>query len=396
MNKITEDKINLVLIGTDELAIKKQLSILSHSGNIKSKVICNKAIIDSINKYAQDENNIVIINLTENGLKELQALNNVIGKKASIIIIGDQKNIELLSLAIRSGVKDFIDYKNYEEKLNGVFCSIKKNITNIYNNTKRLNAVINAKGGSGASFIASNVAYILSKETDSKVALVDLDLQFGSVGLNFDRVPKYTIMEALNATEDLDSVSLEAYMLKYNENLSLLLPSPSDILLPGEINVSSLKGVLELLKINYSQIVIDLPRLIDPVSSMIMEQADQITLVVQQSLAQFRDGRRLVQILNKDLDIPLDRISIAANRYDPKNSLRIDDLKNLVNHDQVFMIANDFERVANASNLGVPLYESSANSKIAHDLKELTKNLGKVEFEGERKHLLSRFRTFLS
>ena len=203
-------------------------------------------------------------------------------------------------------------------------------------------------------------------------------------------------MEALNAIEDLDSVSLEAYMSKYNDNLSLLLPSPSDILLPGEINVSSLKGVLELLQINYSQIVIDLPRLIDPVSSMIMEQADQITLVIQQSLAQFRDGRRLVQILNKDLDIPLDRISIVANRYDPKNSLRIDDLKNLVNHDKVYMIANDFERVANASNLGVPLYESSTNSKIAHDLKELAKILGKVEFEGERKHLLSRFRTFLS
>lgn len=397
MNKITENKINLVLIGTDELAIKKQLSILSYAENIKNKVICNKAIIDSINKYAQDENNIVIINLTENGLKELQVLNNVAGKKASIIIIGDQKNIELLSLAIRAGVKDFIDYKNYEEKLNGVFGSIKKNITNVYNNnTKRLNAVINAKGGSGASFIASNVAYILSKETDAKVALVDLDLQFGAVGLNFDRVPKYTIMDALNATEDLDSVSLEAYMSKYNDNLSLLLPSPSDILLPGEINVSSLKGVLELLQINYSQIVIDLPRLIDPVSSMIMEQADQITLVIQQSLAQFRDGRRLVQILNKDLDIPLDRISIVANRYDPKNSLRIDDLKNLVNHDKVYIIANDFERVANASNLGVPLYESSTNSKIAHDLKELAKILGKVEFEGERKHLLSRFRTFLS
>jgi pilus assembly protein CpaE len=399
MNKITENKINLVLIGTDELAIKKQLSILSYAENIKNKVICNKAIIDSINKYAQDENNIVIINLTENGLKELQVLNNVAGKKASIIIIGDQKNIELLSLAIRAGVKDFIDYKNYEEKLSGVFVSIKKNITNIHNinnNTKRLNAVINAKGGSGASFIASNVAYILSKETDAKVALVDLDLQFGAVGLNFDRVPKYTIMDALNATEDLDSVSLEAYMSKYNDNLSLLLPSPSDILLPGEINVSSLKGVLELLQINYSQIVIDLPRLIDPVSSMIMEQADQITLVIQQSLAQFRDGRRLVQILNKDLDIPLDRISIVANRYDPKNSLRIDDLKNLVNHDKVYIIANDFERVANASNLGVPLYESSTNSKIAHDLKELAKILGKVEFEGERKHLLSRFRTFLS
>lgn len=396
---MAENKINLVLIGDEELTLEKQLSILSYSGDIKSKVICSKTIIDSISKHTQDENCIVIINLTANGLKELQFLNDLDGKKASIIIVGDQKNIELLSQAIRAGVKDFIDTRDYEDKLDGVFCNIKKNITHIYNknNVKRLNAIINAKGGSGASFIASNVAYVLSKDARLKVALVDLDLQFGSIGLNFDKVPKYTLTEALNAIDDLDSISLEAYMSKYNENLSLLLPSPSDILLPGEINVSNLYTLLEMLQINYSQIVVDLPRLIDPVSNIIMEHADQITLVLQQSLAQFRDGRRLIKILNKDLDIPLDRIAIVVNRYDPKSSLRIEDLKNIVNHDKVYRIANDYEGVASASNLGVPLCESSPNSKIAHDLKELAKNLGKVEFEGERKKsLFSRFKTSLS
>lgn len=396
MNKITENKINLVLIGADELAIKKQLSILSNIGNFKHKVICTKAITDSIHKHAQDENSIVIINLTENGLRELQVLNNIIGKKASIIIIGDQKNVELLSLALRAGVKDFIDYKSYEEKLAVVFNEIKKNITSNTHNIKRINAIINAKGGSGASFIASNVAYILSKETDSKVALVDLDFQFGAIGLNFDKSPKYTIIEAMNAIGDLDSVSLEAYLTKYKDNLGLLLPSPSDILLPGEVNVANLKEMLELLQLNYSQIVIDLPRIIDPVSSMIMEQADQITLVIQQSLAQFRDGRRLIQILNKDLDVPLDRISIVVNRYDPKNSLRVDDLKNMLNHDKVYLIANDFERVANASNLGIPLYESSANSKIARDLKELARSLGGVEFYERRKDWFTRFKFLLN
>jgi pilus assembly protein CpaE len=397
MNKMAENKINLVLIGADDSTLQKQLSILSYSGDIKSKIICNKTIVDSISKHTHDENSVVIINLTDTGLKELQALNDIDGKKASIIIVGDQRNIELLSQALRAGVKDFIDYHEYENKLDGVFCNIKKNITHVNNgNVKRLNAIINAKGGSGASFIASNVAYILSKNTDSKVALVDLDFQFGSIGLNFDKTPKYTITEALNTIDDLDSVSLEAYMSKYNENLSLLLPSPSDILLPGEINVSNLNRMLELLKINYSQIVVDLPRLIDPISSMIMEQADHITLVIQQSLAQFRDGRRLIQILNKDLDIPLDRISIVANRYDPKNSLRIDDLKNMVKHDKVYMVANDFERVANASNLGVPLCESSTNSKIAHDLKRLAGSLGKVEFERKNKNVFDRVKTFLS
>ena len=395
---MVENKIDLVLIGNNEPTLDKQEAVLSNLVDIKKKVICSKTIIDSFSKYTQDENTIVIINLTSKGLEELQFLNEIEGKKASIIIVGDHKNVDLLSLAIRAGVKDFIDYQDYENKLDGIVFSIKKNITNVFKNinVKRLNVVINAKGGSGASFIASNVAYLLSRYTQSKVALVDLDLQFGSTGLNFDRVPKYTLTEALDTIEDLDSISLEAYLSKYNENLSLLLPSPSEILLPGEINVSNLKKLLELLKINYSQIVVDLPRIIDPLSSMIMEQADQITVVVQQSLAQFRDARRLIQILNKDLDIPLDRISIVVNRYDPKNSLRLEDLKNIVNHGMVYIIANDFVRVTSASNLGVPLCESSANSKIVRDLRNLAKTLGKVEFDVARKNLLGRLIAYLS
>ncbi|MEI6069336.1 MAG: hypothetical protein WCP96_18530, partial [Methylococcaceae bacterium] len=97
-----------------------------------------------------------------------------------------------------------------------------------------------------------------------------------------------------------------------------------------------------------------------------------------------------------DLNIPLDKISIVVNRYDPNNSLRIEDLKSIVNHEKVYKIANDFQLVSNSSNMGVPLCETSANSKIAHDLKELARYLGKVVFDGRKRNLLSRLRAFFS
>lgn len=393
---MAENKINLVLIGMDELILKKQLAVLSCSADINSKIVCSDAIIDAMRKHTQDEHCIVIINLSANGLQELQFLDEFDGKKSPVIIIGDKGNVDLLSRAIRAGVKDFIDDKAYEDQLDSVFYRIKENIahTTSGNNVKCLNVFINAKGGSGASFIASNVAYILAKEASLKVALVDLDMQFGSIGLNFDRVPKYTLTEALAAIDELDSISLEAYMIKYNEKLSLLLPSANEILLPGEVNIPHLKKLLELLQVNYSQIVVDLPRLIDPVSSLIMERSDQIILVLQQSLVEFRDARRLIQILNKDLEIPLEKISLVLNRYDPNHSLRITDLNSMVNHNKVYTITNDFERVVSCSNLGVPLCEYSAKSKIAQDLKELAKNLGKVEFEVLKKKWFSSFNIF--
>jgi pilus assembly protein CpaE len=393
---MTETKINVILIGDNQQSLEKQQAILLSLADCNCKIICSKTIIDAISKQTQVEQSIVIINLTANGSQELQFLNALSDKKAAIIIIGDHDNVGLLGLAIRAGVKDFIDAKNYEDQLNTVFCNVKKSITYQYgnNNVKRLNAIINAKGGSGASFIASNIAYVLSKEAQLKVALLDLDAQFGSIGLNFDKTPKYTLTEALAAIDDLDAMSLEAYMVKYTDALSLLMPSPTEILLPGEMDVKALQKMLDLLKTQYSQIIVDLPRLIDPVSSIVMEQANQITLVLQQSLAQFRDGRRLIQILNKDLDMPLEKIAIVVNRYDPKNSLRIEDLKSIVHHEQVYTISNDYERVASASNLGVPLCESSPHSKIAQELKELAKNLGQLEFEAPKKKSFNIFGWF--
>ncbi len=386
------NKLNLVLMGTNKDVIDKQRTLLSALDIIKNEVVC-QSIIDAVSKYMADENTIVILNLSANGLHELKFLEVLPNKKSSMIIIGEQGNVELLTQALRAGVKDFIDEKEYEDKLLGVTSNVIKNVTHNFNNRKvgQLNVFITARGGSGASFVASNVANLLSKEKEQKVALVDLDLQFGSIGLNFNMMPKYTLADAVKAIDELDNVSLEAYMLKYNDNLSLLLPSTSEILLHGDISPSKLESLLALLKVNFNQIVIDMPRLIDPSFSMVMERADHITLVVQQSLAQYRDALRLVKIINKDLEISLDKIVIVINRYDPKSSFRIEDLKSLINHDKIYTIASDYEQVENASNLGVPLSESSGSSKIVKDLKKLAQVLSEVDFKKSKKSIFRFF-----
>ena len=99
--------------------------------------------------------------------------------------------------------------------------------------------------------------------------------------------------------------------------------------------------------------------------------------------------RRLIQILNKDLDLPLDKIAIVINRFDPKNSLCVNDLKGLLNHDRVYTVTSDFELVERSTNLGVPLCETSADSQIAKDLRVLARNLGHVEFKEKKKGFLS-------
>ena len=82
---------------------------------------------------------------------------------------------------------------------------------------------------------------------------------------------------------------------------------------------------------------------------------------------------------------------IVINRYDPKSSFRIADLKSLINHDKIYTIASDYERVENASNLGVPLCDSSGNSKIAKDLKKLAQVLEGDDFKKSKKSIFRFF-----
>lgn len=374
-----QKNITIDIIGYHQEIIENECEILKAIPQtlIRTHLLRNLEGYFDNNKTAAD---LIIVNLSETAIRDLKVLESKGAGDKAVIVIGDKSNAELLSHAISARVTEFINATDYQKDL---FQAVNKTLLNRsisanYHRKRKLNVVLNAKGGSGASFIASNMAYKLSKYQDQDVVLLDMDLQFGSVGLNFDIVPKYTIVDAITEIDEMDYVSLDGYLCKYNEHLKLLLPSADEIVLPGEIRPESVKALLFMLQSKYSQIVIDLPRIIDPVFTMILEQADHIVVVVQQTLAQYRDGRRLIQVLNKDLDIPLDKIVVAINRFNPKSSLKKTDMMQVVNHDHVFTIANDYIQVASASNLGEPLCQSSPKSKIAKDLAELALYLGDI------------------
>lgn len=324
---------------------------------------------------------ILIVNLSDQAIRELDYFEKEITSNKSILVIGDKNDPRVLSSAISARVAEFVDRNHIEEDL---LKAVRKIIllrmpTDLAPTKRKATAIINAKGGSGASFIASNVAYLLSKMKGFDVALLDLDLQFGAIGLNFDIVPKYSIVEALNLIHELDELAIEAYMVKYSERLHLLLPSPDEIIVPGEVKPAAVKALLYLIERRYNQVVIDLPRMIDPIASEILEHAHNVVIVVQQTLAQFRDARRMIQILNNDLDIPLNKINVVINRYDPASKLKkADIIQTIGEFEQVFTIGNDFRKVANASNLGDPLCKIAAKSRIANDLRNLANCVGGV------------------
>jgi pilus assembly protein CpaE len=323
-------------------------------------------------------------NLTVDALSQLTALPTV--NRPALLVVASEHDSRSMRLAMQAGARDFftdpVDKQELHKALNQIIFDFRRDRSQ----QGILTTVINAKGGSGASFIACNLAHIASVASDASVVMMDFDLQFGAQSLNLDLKPQHTIVEAIQDVTALDFDALDGYMAQHKSGLRLLSTVHEQLVLPGEIDVEKLDQLLTLSISNYDRIFVDLPRQIDSLSATILERSDQIVIVVQQSLAHMRDAQRLTRILKSELNISEKNILVVVNRYNPQSTLQPKDIQASVICSSLFMIPNDFETVAQSTNLGIPLYEYARSSAITRAMFALVESLNvKVKDEFKEK-----------
>lgn len=240
-------------------------------------------------------------------------------------------------------------------------------------------AVINAKGGSGASFLAANLAHIAAVQRQSPVALIDLDLQFGALPLAFDLEQRNSLLEALANAAQLDPMALKGYMAVHASGVHVLSTKSDQLPLPWEISPESLRQLLLLATQTYANVVIDLPRQIDPLTSLVLGQAHQIALVTQQSFAHTRDAKRLLRIITSSLGVPREHVTLVVNRGNARDPVRVEDIEDAVKPAAMAVVPNDFRTVSESLNTGVPMLESARHAPITRVLQTLAGTLCGLE-----------------
>ncbi len=306
-------------------------------------------------------------------LNQLTALPTVI--RPVLLVIAADNDKQQMRLAMQAGARDFftspVDNQELHKSLNQIIFDMRRGRSH----QGTLTTIINAKGGSGGSFITCNLAHIASALSNSSVVLIDFDLQFGTQSLNLDIKPQHTIVEALNDVKQLDFDAIDGYMSRHKSGLRLLSTSYEQVVLPGEIIVEHLDQMLTLIISHYDHIFIDLPRHIDPLSATILERSDQIVIIVQQSLAHMRDAKRLTRILKSEFNIAEKNILIVVNRYDANSHLELKDIQTNLEASVIYKIPNDYDRVANSTNLGIPLCDYARKADITKAMISLAESL---------------------
>ena len=253
-----------------------------------------------------------------------------------------------------------------------------------------MTAVVNAKGGSGATLLAANLAHVLAKEGQQSVALIDMDLQFGTLGLYLDLQPAMGIVEVLEYSHELDALSLKAYMTEHESGVFMLAATQNSVVLPKEIDLDKLSELLNTLQSSFDHVIVDLPRQIDAVTTTILERADNIIITTQQSLTHLRDTIRLRSILKDELGIDEKRLLVVVNRYDSNDAITLADINKMLSDGHVSVIPNDYKRVTENINLGIPLYKQSRHSAITKAVIKLAMQLSNRDISEGKSGVFSR------
>jgi pilus assembly protein CpaE len=328
--------------------------------------------------------NLVILVLPQEESKAQRALSCAAGYNIDIIILARATPQAVLRLAFQFGVSDFIPLDAPDIELVNALKKVSTKLSKLTELAPVL-AVINAKGGSGASFIASCLAVIAADREGDEVVLLDADLHHGAQAHILGVEPKCYISDVLQALDEMDEVALKSAMTMKGK-LHLLAAAPfSRLNSVDEIKLGKIYDLLWKCRQHFSQVIVDMSRGPESWNNEVLRNAD-ILIVCQQNLMMIRETKALVQQLVNRMGIDRSKIHILVNRYDKGlTGIKTNDIKSAVGIDSILIVANDYKLASECEDLGKPINLVAKRQRMYQDLKKLTQVLIPAKKYDEKK-----------
>jgi pilus assembly protein CpaE len=213
-----------------------------------------------------------------------------------VIVIGDVNDVTLYRDLISRGVSEYLIAPVSVFQLIG-------SIGNLYNDPEaeplgRTIAFFGVKGGCGASTIAHNGAWSLARCFQSEVAVADLDLPFGTAGLDYNQDPLQGVFEAVSSPERLDETYLDRILSKCTDHLSLLA-APATLERTYDHSEKTFELLVETMRSTMPHVVLDVPHVWNAWVKHTLESVDEVVLVAEPDLANLRNAKNTVDMLKQ-------------------------------------------------------------------------------------------------
>lgn len=299
--------------------------------------------------------------------------------EVELIVISAEQSPAFLLKAMQAGVREVLPPPVSAQALqSAVQRFARKHAPAARTEQGEVLAFMGCKGGSGATFLAANLAHALSSRCARTVALLDLDLQFGDALLMLsDQRAVSDVAEVARSIGRLDAALLRSSMVAVSDTLSVL-PVPAELSQALEVKAAHIEAIVKQARQMFDFVVLDVGRSIDALSLQALDQATRIFPVLQLSVPQARDAKRL-RTLFRSLEYPAARINWLVNRYQKGGDITLESLQQALGSMSLRTIPNHFSGVSASVNQGVPIDRLTRSNPVARALHDLALSIAPVE-----------------
>ncbi|MBI3477260.1 MAG: AAA family ATPase [Acidobacteria bacterium] len=357
-------------------------------GTSVARTVCSQshlpvAATDSVIRRTQSfAPHVILVDIATDGtsaaLRAIELLHQEL-PDAAVFAIGSMSNSQLIVSAMRAGAREYIERPTTTTDLLEAFVrqtSMRRKPGRETSRGKIL-TIVNAKGGSGATTVAVNLALALQSLQHS-IALVDL-APLGHCALHLNIKPTFTVTDAVTNLHRLDSSLLDSFMARHPGGLQLLAGAAAPA--PIEPSASDFARLFDTMAGLFRYIVVDASSRLDSATRLVSNLSEKVLLVAHADVASLWSAGRVAQYLGETGS--RDRFALVLNRYRKVSGFNEAETEAAIGAPVLWRIPNQYFAVSAAIDRGVPVIQQS-NTEIARSIYGLAEHLTKDDPETKR------------
>ncbi len=235
-------------------------------------------------------------------------------------------------------------------------------------------AVLGPKGGTGKTLVASNLAVALAQR-DANVVLVDLDLQFGDIGLALGLSPERTMYDLMKAGPPYDHEKLDRHLIKHSSGVKVLI-APTRPDQASAVSIDYLRDIYASLRTMCDAVIVDTPPGFTPEVIATIDVSTEICMIGMLDSLSLKNTKLGLETLDL-MGYETGRVSLVLNRADSRVGITPDDVSMIVGRGPDVSIPSDRE-IPRSINEGTPIVAAKPQSGAAKAFRALADRYAKT------------------
>ena len=300
----------------------------------------------------------------------------------SIFVTSSSKSPELIIAAMRSGAQEFLTKPINQHEFNQAVkrSRRRKTTSNGRRSPGTLISVFSKTGGVGVTTLAVNLGVALAQGGSKRVALVDLNLQHGDAASLLNLEPRYSIVDACESDDQVNSDKLQSCMAPHPSGLSILAEPPHPAA-SEEVSAQQIQSVLQQLMTVYPYVIVDMPHTFDSRVMIALDISSIILLTTVATVPALRSTRKILSLF-RELGYSPDKVKLVVNRVSRVDRIEAKEITHTLDYATFWSLPNNYVATSDALNTGLPLVVQKRPSNVAKGILEMAEAVSRISDNG--------------